>query len=173
MLRAYKREHLTRGSFTSSSMVVTGNYASMSTTNSWTVYVGGSVPLTYPVFAEMIGDEATLKEVERLKQNATGGAVVSVLGAAALLSTLFMLDDDNSTPEAAVGTLGTVAFLGGLGVWVYNATKADGPVSRHYSVDQADGHIETYNARLRKEKGLTEEDVQDIDLGYAPPRRRG
>lgn len=123
-----------------------------------------------------MGDRATVARLTQDRRAATGWAVaLGVSGGVTMLASLGALNNPALGPGES-GVAFAVPFLLGTsllttGIVVPLVVHADQQfVYRAYSTTDADAKIEAYNQRLREELGLSETDVQGIDLQTrAPP----
>ncbi len=189
-LRAYKQRHLVRGAlqFTVGASTQYGGY--VKSVNTWGVSDGGGAPFGANDFAALVGDEATASrlrsEIQRAKGTAAGMWVatgaLTVTAVVALASqqdhTLYDSDDgayrDNTGNIVVFGLASSGALMTGLfaGLNPWWAQSRQQYIYRYYDPAAADRLIGGYNARLRAELGLTEAEVQGIDLQTRAPAAR-
>jgi hypothetical protein len=168
LLRKYRDQHLVRGpmNFTTGTFDASeGGVGYVATVNTWTVRDGGGAPHNTVTFAKAVGDTATVSRLDRQKKKATATAVVlAVAGAGIVAGGLAMYDEDQSlaVPLIVTGVGFAVAFSA---IWPpVVATQRRTLISTVYTPEAADKWIVSYNSALRARLGLTEADVQSIDL---------
>ncbi len=184
-LLEYKRRHLSRAKL---------NYVSGTTgttlAQSWIVAQGNVTPLSATDFSEMVGDE---RMVVRLKeQRQTAGVMSLAVGLAStglIIGGIVMLDKSNeamaahydldledpgyhSTRDEADAYMakgmalllpGTIVINFSWMIPIFTIPKQRMPAN-YYTPDEAQAIIDRYNAELREELGLTQEDVLLIDM---------
>jgi hypothetical protein len=168
LVRKYRDQHLVRGpmNFTMGTFDASeGGVGYVGTVDTWTVRDGGGAPHNTVTFAKAVGDSATVSRLDRQKKKATTTAVVlAVAGAGIVAGGLAMYDEDQSL--AVPLTLTGIGFAVGLSAIVppVVATERRTLISAVYTPEAADRWIASYNAALRARLGLTQADVQSIDL---------
>jgi hypothetical protein len=174
LLRKYNSQHLVRGSLdlTVGSVYGSGGatYGSVSTISTWTVRDGAGAPLNTFSFAERVGDTAGLARAQSKRSTAQALGIGGFgVGSILYIASLAALAGDDLDPNrdrqlrTATGLLvaGTVAYIPGVvGVVMWGNVKH---IAKNYRPDEADRWIEKYNAGLRADLGLSEQDVQAID----------
>ncbi len=191
-LRMYKARHLVRGPLnyvvpgvtTYSSGVLGGGAGhvapSVQTTPpvhvvSWGVFDGGGAPFSALQFAGVTGDEATgarlQAELERARTTTlAAGVAAGALAVVSFASFAMAFEEDDASQRPAALPLGAVSLIGATtaaSVAVLAsplAQQRQRSVPRYYEPSAADSWIEKHNAKLREELGLSETDVQQIDL---------
>ncbi len=134
----------------------------------WTVQKGGS-PLSALEFATLVADrEGAARLQAHQSASHTVGPLVSLAGLGlAVGGAAWLLGPDGQSgdyvPPLTLTLVG--AGLGTVGVLYWeSADPAKSPVAKFYSIDDADGWIDRYNAGLRDGLGLSLQDVTGIDL---------
>jgi hypothetical protein len=177
-LREYKRRHLVRDALEITSggavPVTYGGYTAWQswsqTEHTWGVRDGGGAQLTTTSFARLVSDSSTLAKMKDEREKAKGWAIaLGVGGGAATVAGLALFASDPNFDDAG-GVAGIGLLTGGLTsaalCWMPPVMTRGRQkyVKSYYSIARADALVESYNAKLRGDLKLTEEDVKDIDL---------
>jgi hypothetical protein len=166
----------------------------VTTTVTWGVNDGGGAPLRADAFARTVADSATLGKLSqetRASRAASlwlgvGGGVVALVGIGVMAGQepepenpgygsprydAYQVEKDAVQGRNQGRTLGGLVVLTAGGVGIAEAflvplatERRHQLIHRFYSPTEADRWIEGYNARLRDSLGLSEADVQGIDL---------
>ncbi len=176
-LKEYDRRRLVRRPLQITTTYVTnGQTTGTSVSMSWVVMDGGGTNITGIGFAEMMGDRATLRQMDREKRKGNIGfgvmmgiAVPLIIGGYALAGTAADHDSGRIAGGIIAGTTGVGLALTAWMPPAYAIGKQNW-VARFYSPDEADQRIDEYNAEVREELGLSETDVLMLDMFGRRPR---
>lgn len=169
VLRDYARRRFVRDSLT----LVSGGQYYVGSHTTWSVYDGKGAPIPALAFARAAGDKATLARMAhqaKVGRNvAIVGSVVGTVGLGLTVVGLNMVDPvrDMQT-DAGIGVTATgVGMIFGYTLFplaLFPAWQRTTTAAHFYSTSRADTYIDAYNAHLRAELGLTEADVQSIEI---------
>ncbi|NOY25732.1 MAG: hypothetical protein GXP62_07645 [Oligoflexia bacterium] len=144
----------------------------LGTPTSWSVFDGGGARLTPIGFADAVGDTAGVLRMRKHRRVSVGLLAGGLtLWGSSMAGTVGLLIASNSSANQdqlinAAGVLTGVSLASipvGLTGMIMLLTK-DTNISGNYTTSEADAWIEKYNAKLREELGLSEQDVQILDL---------
>lgn len=172
LLKEYQREHLSRTTFTTTEVYSAVGWSRGPFTavvplsrmvHTWAVVDGAGYPLTGRELAEAVDDAPTLEAMQDARRRGwVWGGVLAGAGTVAVASSFQAANEDR--PEAStLLTLGVAGIV--TGVVLPSALRGrEQSVNNWYTPEEADRHIDAYNAGLRAAMGLSEADVVQIEL---------
>ncbi len=139
----------------------------------WTVSDGGGALMSAIHFANLMNDTATMEALRQDRSTAwTVFGLMLVSGVGAVIGGVLLFeapgrDEPPSLVQMQVGgiLLGSGSLCLALS-WIapFHVSMKQRKASAYYSPEAADAMIEAYNAALREELGLTEDQTLDIDM---------